>query len=622
MDERLLAYYNSELRFIREMAGEFAHEFPKIAGRLALDHDAKDICPDPYVERLLEGFAFLAARVHLKLDAEFPRFTQTLLETVYPHYLSPVPSMGVVHFAPDPRDPGPEEGFLLERGTALRSQSDETPCQFRTAHDVRLWPLKISDSRYYTRTIVELGLPSSLEAKAALLIRLQTTGDKKLKELKLDSLPFFIRGADEIPISIYEQIFARGTHIILQTPKGPGHFREILPASSSIRRVGFREREAMLPRSPRSFEGYRLLKEYFACPQRFLFFELTGIASAVQRCEGDQLEIIIALRAAEPKLDNRVDANTFALFCTPVINLFPKRLDPILISDRFSEFHIVPERTRPIDFEVYQIQNVVGILAKVNEQQRFEPFYLARDGEGRAGAYYTVNRVPRVLTAKEKKFGAVSSYAGSEVFISLVDASAAPYRRQLSQLSITALCTNRHLPIQLAISVGESDLSTELYSPIASIRWVAVPTVPISSTAEGDPSWRVISHLSLNYLSLLDSKEGEGAVALRDLLKLYVNPNDVFTLRQVDGIRSVASAPIVRRVGGTGPLTFARGLEVKVTMDEEAFEGSGIFVLGAVLAQFFARYVSINSFTETVIVSQRRGEVMRWQSLIGKRQIA
>ena len=621
MDERLLGYYNSELRYVREMAGEFAREFPKIAGRLALDRDAKDICPDPYVERLLEGFAFLAARVHLKLDAEFPRFTQTLLETVYPHYLSPVPSMGVVHFAPDPRDPGPEDGFLLERGTALRSQSDETPCQYRTAHDVRLWPLKISDSRYYTRTIVELGLPAALEAKAALLIRLQTTGDKKLKELKLDRLPFFIRGSDEIPIWIYEQIFARGTHVILQTPKGPNQFHEVLPAST-IQRLGFREGEALLPRSPRSFEGYRLLKEYFACPQRFLFFELTGLASAVQRCEGDRLEIVIALRAAEPKLDNRIDANSFALFCTPVINLFPKRLDPILISDRFSEFHIVAERTRPIDFEIYQIQNVVGILARINEEQRFEPFYLARDSEGRSGAYYTVNRVPRVLTAKEKKFGAVSSYAGSEVFISLVDSEVAPYKRQLSQLSITALCTNRHLPIQLPISVGDSDLVTELYSPVASVRWVAVPTVPIASTAEGDPSWRTISHLSLNYLSLLDARDGQGAVALRDLLKLYVNPNDVFTLRQIDGIRSVTSAPIVQRVVGAGPLTFARGLEVRVIMDEEAYEGSGIFVLGAVLAHFFARYVSINSFTETVIVSQRRGEVMRWPSLIGKRQIA
>lgn len=621
MDERLLAYYNSELRHVREMAGEFAREFPKIAGRLALDRDAKEICPDPYVERLLEGFAFLAARVHLKLDAEFPRFTQTLLETVYPHYLGPVPAMGVARFEPDPREPGPEDGFLIERGTALRSKGDETPCQFRTAHEIRVWPLRISNSRYYTRDVVELELPGSLDAKAALSISLQTSADKKVNELKLDRLSVFIRGGDQIPISIYEQIFARGTHVILQPPKGHGRFREILPGAT-IRRVGFQEEEALLPKGPRSFEGYRLLKEYFACPQRFLFFELSGLASAIQQCDADRLDIVIALRAAEPKLDNRVDANTFALFCTPVINLFPKRLDPILVSDRFSEFHIVPERTRPIDFEVYQIEEVVGVTAKANEEQRFEPFYRARGDGSHSGAYYTVHRAPRVLTAKEKKFGAISSYAGSEVFISLVDAKAAPYPRQLSQLNVTALCTNRHLPIQTPISVGETDLTTELYSPLGSIRWVAGPTVPIASTAEGDPAWRIISHLSLNYLSLLDSKDGQGAAALRELLKLYVNPNDTFTLRQIDGIRSAVSNPIVRRVATPGPLTFARGLEIRVTMDEEAFEGSGIFVLGAVLAQFFARYVSINSFTETIIVSQRRGEIMRWPSLIGKRQIA
>ena len=213
----------------------------------------------------------------------------------------------------------------------------------------------------------------------------------------------------------------------------------------------------------------------------------------------------------------------------------------------------------------------------------------------------------------------MSSYAGSEVFISLVDSKAAPYPRRLSQLNLTALCTNRHLPLQSPISIGETDLTTELYAPVTSIRWMVGPTVPIVSTAEGGPAWRVISHLSLNYLSLLDAKEGEGAVALRELLKLYVNPNDLFTLRQIDGIRSAVSKPIVRRVSIPGPLTFARGLEIKVIMDESAFEGSGIFVLGAVLAQFFARYVSINSFTETVIVSERRGEIIRWPSLIGKR---
>jgi type VI secretion system protein ImpG len=293
--------------------------------------------------------------------------------------------MGVIRFEPDPRDPGPEEGFLLERGTALRSQSEETPCQFRTAHDVRLWPIRIADSRYYTRTLVELELPGSLESKAALSIRLHTTCDKKFKELKLDRLPIFIRGSNEIPISIYEQIFGRGTHVVLQPPKGRGGFREILPGST-IQQVGFREGDALLPRGPRTFEGYRLLKEYFACPQRFLFFELTGLASALGQCEGDQLDIIIALKTAEPRLDNRIDANSFALFCTPVINLFPKRLDPIVISDRFAEFHVVPERTHPIDFEVYEIQEVVGITAKTNEEQRFEPFYWELDTDGRKGA--------------------------------------------------------------------------------------------------------------------------------------------------------------------------------------------------------------------------------------------
>ena len=621
MDERLLAYYNGELRHIREMAGEFAREFPKIAARLAIDREGKELCPDPYVERLLEGFAFLAARVHLKMDSEFPRFTNTLLETVYPHYLNPVPSMGVVRFEPNLDDPGPENGFLLERNTALRADGDETSCQFRTAHELRLWPLKLIEAKYYTRNVVELELPGSFNARAALLMRLQATAGKKFKELKIDRLPIFIRGADEVPVAIYEQIFAQANWVVVQSPKGKGFFRDALP-SACIHEVGFREDEAILPNSPRSFEGYRLLKEYFACPQRFLFFELTDLSHSIEKCDSDLLEIVVTFRSAEPKLDNRIDANSLALFCSPVVNLFPKRLDPILVSDRFAEFHIVPERTRPIDFEVYEVQEVVGVIAKTNQEQKFEPFYRARDTDTQSGAHYSVHRAPRVLTAREKKFGAVSSYAGSELFVSLVDTRCAPYSRRLSQLNISALCTNRHLPIQLPVGIGDTDLSTELYSPLTSIRWLVGPTTPIPSVVEGDPVWRTISHLSLNYLSVLDAKDGEGAAALRELLMLYVNPNDQFMVRQIEGIRSTTSIPIVRRVAANGPLTFARGLEIRVTMDEGAFEGSGIFILGAVLAEFFSRYVSVNSFTETVIISQRRGEIMRWPSKIGRRPIA
>src|SRR5881394_334087 len=178
MDERLLGYYNNELHHLREMAGEFAREFPKVAGRLALDKDAKEICPDPYVERLLEGFAFLAARVHLKLDAEFPRFTQSLLETVYPHFLSPIPSMAVVRFEPEESDAALAPGVVMPRGSLLRSvpgKGEKTSCVFQTAHPVRLLPVRVLEARYFTRDLAQLNLPPQVAAKAAIRLRLQIT---------------------------------------------------------------------------------------------------------------------------------------------------------------------------------------------------------------------------------------------------------------------------------------------------------------------------------------------------------------------------------------------------------------------------------------------------------------
>ena len=292
MDERLLDHYNKELRHLRETAGEFAREFPKIAGRLALDKDARDICPDPYVERLLEGFAWLAARVHLKLDSEFPRFTQALLETVYPHYLSPVPSMAIARFDPEEKDAALAPGFIIKRGTLLRStigKGERTACTFQTAHEVRLLPIRIAEVRYFTRDVAELNLPAELHAKAAIRIRLQVTLPVPFKEIALDPLTFFLRGADETPGLICEQIFARRCGLVLQSATERGRTLASYPASS-IRRVGFNDREALLPPSPRSFEGYRLLREYFAFPQRFLFFEASGFADTIKRCEDNQIE--------------------------------------------------------------------------------------------------------------------------------------------------------------------------------------------------------------------------------------------------------------------------------------------------------------------------------------------
>jgi len=623
MDRRLLNFYNTELQHLRETAAEFAHEYPKIAGRLALDQEGIESCPDPFVERLLEGFAFLAARVQLKLDAEFPRFTQAILETVYPHYLSPTPSMLVAQFTPDAAGAQLEEGFVIPRGSVLKTEisaEDRTACEYRTAHAVELWPIHLTEVQYYTRDVASLDLPRELGARAAVRFRLQTLNGAPFKSMPIDRLPIFLRGADEVPVSLFEQIFAHGTRVIVQALSDQREKPRVLLPGTSLRRMGFREDEALLPYGPRGFQGYRFLHEYFALAQRFLFFEISGLARGLALAEKDQVDILIALDEQETRLEDRIDASSAALFCAPAINLFPKRTDRIPLSDRFSEYQVVIDRTRPMDFEVYSVEKVTGFGAKPEDEQRFHPFYTAREAGQEGGAFFTLNRVPRTPTEKERRFGRKSAYAGTEVYVSLVDAQNAPFRGSVEQLSVQALCTNRHLPLQLAFGSGRSDFSLQVHAPVQSIRCVTGPTPPRDPFAQGARSWRVISHLCLNYLSLVDSPDGEGALALRDLLKLYTDPADLFVKKQIEGLRSVDSRTVIRRIESPGPIGFARGVQISLLFDEAAFEGTGVFLLGSVLEQFFARYVSLNSFTETVVKSQQRGGIIQWPPETGRRQ--
>ncbi len=635
MDERLLELYNTELRHLRETAAEFGRDFPKIAGRLALDLDGKEICPDPHVERLLEGFAFLAARVHLKLDAEFPRFTQGLLETVYPEYLCPVPSMAITKFEPEPGEGALAPGFVIKRGTLLRSQlgkGERTACTFTTAQDVRLLPITLTEARFFIRDLAELNLPRDLGAKAALRLRLRKTIPNPWREIRADPLIVHIRGADELPSEIYEQIFAHKIRLVVQSPADRKTCGPPLSAEC-IRRVGFASEQALLPSSPHGFEGYRLLREYFAFPQRFLFFELADFQSALAQVAGDELDLVLVFGQADTRLEGRIDQSCFDLFCTPVVNLFEKTLERILISDRSAEFHLVPDRNRPLDFEIYQIQSVTGYGETPDQERQFLPFYRARDTDLETSAFFTLHRVPRLFSDRERLTGRRSSYAGTDAYLSVVDGDMAPFRPDLRQLGVRALCTNRHLPIQMAKNIGRTDFTMDLSAPVTAIRILEGPTMPRPSlvlagqdpkkpqVASGRFAWRLISHLSLNYLSLLDSSSDSGAEALRDILRLYADPSDRQVLKQIDGLRSIRYQPVIRRVQVPGPITFARGLEITIVFDEAAFEGQGVFVLGAVLEQFFARYVSLNSFTETVIATQQRKEIMRWPVQLGRRQI-
>ncbi len=624
MDPRLLQLYETELQFMRDMGGEFAGEFPKIASRLGL---ASTEVSDPYVERLLEGFAFLTARVQLKMQAEFPTFTQSLLQMVYPHYLAPTPAMAVVRFQPDPSLRGMPEGVLLPPGTELRSllgTEDQTNCEFRTAHPVQLLPVELSEAEYIgsAAAVAALGLPDRRGVKAAIRLRLRVTGEMAFNALALERLVFFLGGAAGARMRLYEQLTANVAQLHIRPAVRPVPWQESLPATA-VRALGFSPEEALLPRLPQSFDGYRLLQEYYAMPERFLFVAIEGLDRAAIRCATGELEIVILLDRADTALAANFSADQMQLFCTPAINLFSRRSDRINLGERDAEHQVVPDRMRPLDFEVFDVRSVEGYSGDGSPPQRFLPFYATNDLSRSPAhrSYYTLRRQPRQLSSRSRQRGPRSSYLGHELFITLVDGEQAPVKQSLRQLGLDLLCTNRDLPLSMPVGRQHTDFTIVVSAPVSSVRCVVGPSAPIPCRSDGSYAWRFISHLGLNYLSLTDTDAAQGAAALRELLRLYVPSGESVASRQLDGLLSIASETIVRRIPGSGPMAAGRGLGLTLTMDEAPFGGSGAVLLAAVLERFFAKYVSINGFTETALRVAERGEVMRWPLRLGSRPV-
>jgi type VI secretion system protein ImpG len=623
MDPSILEYYNRELQFMRDMGAEFAQAYPRIAARLGLEGLE---CADPYVERLLEGFAFLAARVQLKLDARHPEFTQHLLEMVYPQFLTPIPSCAVVEFAPDMKEGEQLCGQVIRRGACLRtplSKGDRTSCEFRTAHDVALWPVTVSEARYFAGSgvLATQGVPTDGRARAAIRLRLKAAPGVSFDALPIDSLTFFLKGTADVAHRLYEQVVADCAGVCIR-PALPGGAAQLLPASC-IRQVGFEDTEALLPITKPGFDGYRLLQEYFAFPDRFLFFSINEMREGVRRCEGGELDIYLLLSRAQPTLENALEATHFRLHCTPAVNLFGRAADRIHVEPFDVEHHLVADRNRPMDFEIFGIESLQAVGANGETLAPILPFYsMEHHTDPQAPTlYYTLQRRRRMLSARQQLSGARANYLGNECYVSIVDSARRRLTAEIRQIDAQTLCTNRDLPIQLVVGQGRTDYLLEGGMPVESVRCIAGPSYPRSAPAFGDTAWRLVSHLALNYLSLLDASQQAGAQMLRDLLALYPDPNDAAAMRQIDGVRSVAYRPVVRRMPVAGPISYGRGLEISVALDDAAFEGLGIVALGSVLDRFFARYVSINSFTQTRIHSVTRGEVRTCPVRTGRRQI-
>jgi type VI secretion system protein ImpG len=607
--DELLLYYERELNYLRQLGAEFGQKYPKIAGRLILEPDK---CDDPHVERLLEAFAFLAARVHLKIDDEFPEITEALLSILYPHYIRPLPSMSIVEMHLDAEKGGAAAPQKVPRGAVLNSRSVAgVPCQFRTCFDTTVLPLHVAAGEWTSPD--RLSPPvKSLDVVAAIRVEFRTPPDVALPALGIDTLRLHLSAEANVAHTLYELISANTVQVLVRDPTPNSRIRPVVLRADCVRPAGFMEAESMLPYPRRSFPGYRLLQEYFTFPDKFFFLDITGLAEALAAGSKNRFEIVFLISQFEQTerrqiLELGVNAKTFRLNATPIVNLFMQTAEPILLDQRKYEYPVVPDVRRPQATEVFSIDEVLSINPQSNEVQRFEPFYSFRHGTQRdkKQTFWLAHRRPSSKANDE----------GTEVSITLVDLSARPVYPDIDTLTLRTTCTNRDLPSRLTFANDAGDFEIEGGAAIKRIVALRKPTSSIRPPSGKSSLWRLISHLSLNYLSLVD----EGREAFQEILKLYNFTGSAYSEKQIDGITSITSARHFARLISENGITFARGTRVELELDEEMFAGGGVFLFSSVIERFLAEYVSLNSFSQLAVRTKQRKEPLKeWPPRAGQ----
>jgi type VI secretion system protein ImpG len=621
MRDDLLLYYERELTYLRRLGAEFATRYPKVAARLQLEPTK---CEDPHVERLLEGFAFLAARVHMRLDDDLPEISESMLEVLHPHLVRPVPSCSLVELELDPELAKLPAGFRVPRGSELRSRPvGGMPCRFRTCYDTALWPVTVAAAEWTSPERVGAGVRVG-EAVGAVRVELRAFEGMRLGKLAvagdrkdgvelpgLDAIRFHLGGEPNVADTLYELLLNSCARIFVRDPDQPGRAPVVLPREA-IRPVGFAEDEALLPHSRRALAGYALLQELFAFPQKFLFVEVAGMAAALRALDcGPRAELAFVIAPFEraerrPMLELGISPRVFRLGCTPVVNLFEQIAEPILLTERQAEYAVVPDARRRLEVETWSVESVAGVRPGVGEPVPIEQLYGFRHGRGNANQafWHGVRRASGWRTDH-----------GTEVFISFADLSGRVRAPDAEVASLRLLCFNGDLPSRLPFGLDErGDFELEQGGPVRRITCLVKPTAVVQPPLGKPLLWRLVSSLSLNHLSLVE----EGREALRELLRLHNVGDTAGGERQIQGLVGVRSESAYARVPAEQGLAFARGRRVEVEFDEEQFAGGGMYVMASVLDHFLALYASMNSFTQLVAKSkQRKRPVREWPPRAG-----
>lgn len=607
MIDELLHYYNSELAYLRELGAEFAAKYPKVAARLMLDAEK---CEDPHVERLLEGVAFLTARIRHKIDDEFPEVTDSLLNVLYPHYQRPLPSMTVVQLVLGREQAKLPDGFTVDRGSQLNTRAvGGSPCRFRTAYPVRLWPIEVESARLDPDRVVFAGKPPG--AVALLQLTLRAQGGGSISDLNLGSLRFYLDGTGPQPYELYELLLNNVCQVLVRGEVGDRRVETVALGPGAVTPVGFGRDDGMFEYPNRSFVGYRLLQEYFAFPEKFLFFDLNGLDTLARRPFGATVELLFFLNRS-PRGDLLVQPENFRLGCTPAVNLFSKVAEPIALNRTQFQYRVVPDVHRPMAIETYSIDRVTSVGGFLDEPIVYEPFYSmkhAQVGQSQPAYWFSTRR------PSQRK-----DDPGTEVELSFVDPGFNPRLPACETVTVHATCTNRDLPSRLPFGGDQSDFELEAQGPVSRVRALLKPTRPCRPPMGRGAQWRLISHLSLNHLSLADNEQGLDA--LRELLMIYDFADKAVTRQQISGVTGVSSRPVPVRTGRKIGSAVCLGTEVQIEFDETHFVGGGAFLMASVLEHFLGLYASINSFTRLAArTRQREGILKQWPPRAGERTL-
>jgi len=605
MLDDLLPYYEKELSHLRFLGQEFASQYPKIASRLLIEGDN---CEDPHTERLIEAFSFLAARVHKKLDDEFPEIVESFLEVLYPHYLRPTPSMSIVEFSMG-KSKNVTEAYRVARHTEIHANPVEgVVCKFRTCYPVELWPIEVQQASF-----VEMERSAfnghSADLVARLRIGLGTTTDALFGQMEMDSLRFFLDGESTLMLQLYELLFNNLAKATV-TFEDEGRSREVALPAGALKAVGYGLDEGLVDYSERSFLGYRLLHEYFTFPDKFMFFDLSGFGRILAGKALEKVEINFYfsdydLNDRLARLTQNIGRTNFKLNCTPIINLFRQQAEPIKLTHAQHEYAVTPDVRLQSSAEVVSIDRVrrVKNIGGIDQVATCHPFFEPRAEQGPGNSFWIARRRPVQNRQND----------GTNMFIRVVDRDLELIDSSNDTLSLRLTCSNRDMPLMLPFGGARGDFNIPSSSVIKDIRCLRKPTASVRVPLGNGVIWKLISHLSLNHMSLVS----KGREVLLELLSLYNYRNTSAIRKQINGIVSVASEPVVARIGHPRP-NFVRGVGITLTFDESQYTGSGVFLFGMVLDHFFGQYCSINSFTQlTLRTLQREKRVVQWPPRTG-----